>query len=159
MIGGAWMFKYDRFEEDGLTFLEKVLLLSFVALYPLFVSMYTMLPPLIGLAGYALIVNLEKERTYAFAPLIYLLSLDLNLSLPLFFSIFVIIMVYMFMYRPLQRLIRCKVCLLFFLIVIIDFLYYVSLFLYDFMFNTSTVLADMLLIYYIVIDMLLGVLL
>jgi len=153
------MSKYDSFEEEGLTFLQKVVLVFFVAVYPLFVSMYTMLPPFIGLAGYALIINLEKERTYAFAPLFYLLNLDLNLSLPLFFSIFVIMMIYMFIYKPLKLLIHCKVCLLFLLIVIIDFLYYLSLFLYDFMFNTSTVLADMLLIYYIVIDMFLGVLL
>jgi len=153
------MYKYDSFDEEGLSLLQKSALVFFVAIYPLFVSMYTMLPPLIGLAGYALIINLEKERVYAFAPLFYLLNLDLNLSLPLFFSIFVIIMVYMFMYKPLKRLIRCKVCLLFLLIVIIDFLYYISLFIYDFMFNTSSVLADMLLIYYIVIDILLGVLL
>jgi len=153
------MYKYNSFDEDGLSFLQKVGLILFVAIYPLVVSMHTMLPPLIGLAGYALIVNIEKERTYAFAPLIYLLSLDLNLSLPLFFSIFIIMIVYMFIYKPIKRLVRCKVCALFSLIVIIDSLYYVSLFLYDFLFNTSTVLADMLLIYYIVIDMLLGVLL
>jgi len=151
------MFKYNSFEEDGLTLLQKVMLVFFVAVYPLFVSIYTMLPPLIGLAGYALIINLEKERTYAFAPLIYLLSLDLNLSLPLFLSIFIIMVVYMFIYKPLKRLIHCKVCLLFLLIIIIDFLYYLSLFLYDFMFNTSTVLADMLLIYYIMVDILLGI--
>ena len=153
------MYKYDSFEEKGLTLFQKVLLVLFVAVYPLLVSMYTMLPPLIGLAGYAFIINIEKERAYAFAPLIYLLNLDLNLSLPLFFSIFIIMMVYMFIYKPIKRLVRCKVCSLFSLIVIIDFLYYLSLFLYDFMFNTSTVLADMLLIYYIVIDILLGVLL
>ena len=154
------MYKYNSFEdEDSLSFLQKVGLILFVAIYPLFVSIYTMLPPLIGLAGYALIINLEKEKTYAFAPLVYLLSLDLNLSLPLFLSIFVIILIYMFIYTPLKRLVRCKVCLLFTLIVIIDSLYYFSLFIYDFIFNTTTVLADMLLVYYIVVDILLGVLL
>lgn len=153
------MYKYSNYEEDGLTFLQKSILIIFVALYPLFVSMYTMLPPFIGLVGYTLIINLEKERALAFAPLIYLLSLDLNLSLPLFFSIFVVTVVYMFIYGPLKRLIRCKVCLLFALIVIIDSLYYLSLFIYDFMFNTTTVVADMLLVYYITVDILLGVLL
>jgi len=151
------MSRYDNFDEEGLTLLQKIVLVLFVALYPLLVSMYTMFPPFIGVAGYALLVNLEKERTYAFAPLIYLLSLDLNLSLPLFFSTFVVMIVYMFIYKPLKRLIRCKVCLLFLLIVIIDLLYYFSLFFYDFMFNTSTVLADMLLIYYIMVDILVGI--
>jgi len=153
------MSKYDSFDEEGLTILQKVLITLFVAIYPLFVSMYTMLPPLIGLAGYLLIINLQKEKAFAFAPLFYLLNLDLNLSLPLLLSIFIVMMVYMFIYTPLQRLVRCRVCLLFTLIVLIDFLYYLSLFVYDFMFNGTTVLADMLLVYYIVIDILIGVLL
>jgi len=154
------VYKYNSFEEDeGLSFLQKTGLILFVIVYPLFVSMYTMLPPFIGLAGYVLIINLEKEKTYIFAPLFFLLNLDLNLSLPLFLSIFIIMLIYMFIYTPLKRLVRCKVCLLFVLIVIIDFLYYFSLFIYDFIFNTTTVLAEMLLVYYIVIDILLGVLL
>lgn len=154
------MYRYNRFEEEeGLSFGHKIGLILFVVAYPLFVSMYTMLPPLIGLAGYVLIINLEKEKAYIFAPLIYLLNLDLNLSLPLLLSIFIIILVYMFIYTPLKRLVRCKVCLLFTLIVIIDFLYYFSLFIYDFIFNKTTVLADMLLVYYIVVDILLGIIL
>ena len=155
------MSRYNSFDDDddGLSFLQKTGLILFVAIYPLFVSMYTMLPPLIGVAGYALIINLEKEKTYAFAPLFYLFNLDFNLSLPLFLSIFIIMLIYMFIYMPLKRLVRCKVCLLFALIVIIDFLYYLSLFVYDFIFNTTTVLADMLLVYYIVIDILLGLVL
>ncbi|CAA6811850.1 MAG: Unknown protein [uncultured Sulfurovum sp.] len=153
------MNKYDGFEEEGLSIIHKVSLILFVIVYPLFVSMYTMFPPLIGLVGYVLIINLEKEKAYAFAPLFYLLNLDLNLSLPLLLSTFVIMLIYFFIYIPLKRLVRCKVCLLFAIIVIIDFLYYISLFMYDFMFNTTTVLADMLLVYYIVIDILIGVLL
>jgi len=154
------LYKYKKFDdEDGLSFVQKTGLILFVIVYPLFVSMYTMLPPFIGLAGYVLIINLEKEKSYIFAPLLFLLNLDLNLSLPLFLSIFVIMLIYMFIYTPLKRLVRCKVCLLFALIVIIDFLYYFSLFIYDFIFNTTTILADMLLVYYIVIDILLGVLL
>jgi hypothetical protein len=153
--------KYNRFddEESTLNFVQKIGLVLFVAVYPLFVSMYTMLPPLIGLAGYVLIINLEKEKTFIIAPLLYLLNLDLNLSLPLFLSTFIIILIYMFIYTPLKRLIRCKVCLLFAVIFIIDFSYYISLFIYDFMFNATSVLADMLLIYYIAIDILLGLLL
>lgn len=153
------MNKYDSFDEDGLPLLHKILLTLFVTTYPLFVSMYTMLPPFIGLAGYILILNLDKEKVYVFAALFYLLNLDLNLSLPLFLSIFMIMLIYMFVYTPLKRLIRCKVCLLFTLIVVIDFAYYLSLFIYDFIFQTTTVLADMLLVYYIVIDILIGMLL
>lgn len=154
------MYKYKKFDnEDGLSFFSKLLIALFVMIYPLFVSIYTMFPPLIGLAGYFLIVNLRKEKFYLFASLFYLLNLDLNRSLPLLLSTLIIILVYMFLYNQLSRLVRCRVCLLFTLIITIDFLYYLSLFIYDFMFNGTTILADMLLVYYIAIDILIGVLL
>lgn len=153
------MNRYDDFEKEGLGIISKVMLILFIIAYPLFVSMYTMLPPLIGLAGYIFIINMEKEKAFVFIPLLYLLNLDLNLSLPLLLSVFIIFIIYMFIYMPLKRLVSCKVCLLFALISIIDFFYYLSLFVYDFIFNASTVLADMFLIYYIVIDILIGFLL
>lgn len=145
-------------EEEGLSFIQKSLLILFVILYPMFVSMHTMLPPFIGIAAYFLIVYIEKESMYLFAPLMYLLNLDLNLSLPLLLSTAISILIYMFIYTPMKRLVRCKVCLIFALIFLIDVAYYISLFVYDFIFQTSTVLADMLLVYYIAIDILVGVL-
>ena len=153
------MNRYRKFEEEGLSFGQKTFLLLFIALYPMFVSMYTMLPPLIGLVGYVLIINFDKNRFYAFSALFYLLNLDLNLTLPLFMSSLVVILIYMLIYSRLTRLIRCRVCLLFSLIFIIDFSYYITLFIYDFTFNTTTVLGDILLLYYIVIDIFVGVLL
>lgn len=153
------MNRFRNIEEDGLSLLHKTILTLFVIFYPIFVSMHTMFPPLIGLAGYFLLIFIEQENVYIFAPLFYLLNLDLNLSLPLLLSIFIIMLIYMFVYTPLKRLVRCKVCLLFMLIILIDLAYYMSLFIYDFMFNTSTVLADMVLIYFIVFDILMGVLL
>ena len=153
------MNRFDNFDDEGLTFIQKASISLFILFYPLFVSMYTMLPPLIGVVGYLLIVNIEKEKFYLFAPFLYLVNLDLNLSLPLLLSTFIIMMIYIFIYIPLKRIVRCKVCLLFALVMIIDVLYYLSLFVYDFIFNTSTILADMLLVYYIVIDVFIGVLL
>ena len=153
------MNRYKSYEDEGLSFSKKIFLLLFVVLYPMFVSMYTMLPPLIGLVGYVLITNFDKNKFYVFSALFYLLNLDLNLTLPLFISILVTVLIYMFIYSPLTRLIRCRVCLLFALIAIIDFSYYITLFIYDVTFNTTTVLGDMLLIYYIVVDIFIGVLL
>jgi hypothetical protein len=144
-------------EEKGLSIIQKSMLTLLVILYPMFVSMHTMLPPFIGIAAYFLILYIEKESMYLFAPLMYLLNLDLNLSLPLLLSTAITILVYMFIYTPMKRLVRCKVCLIFALIFLIDVAYYISLFVYDFIFQTSTVLADMLLIYYISIDILVGV--
>ena len=116
-----------------------------------------MLPPLIGLAGYIVIINLDKNKVYALSGMAYLVNLDLNLTLPMLLSTFITILIYVLFYYKLKLLIRCRVCLIFVLIVLIDFLYYVSLFLYDVMFNTSTVIGDILLVYYIFIDIFMGV--
>ncbi len=151
---------YNRFDdEDRLGLGKKVALFLFVFLYPMFVSMYTILPPLIGLAGYIFIVNLNSKKVYSLGAFLYLINLDLNLTLPLFLSTAIVVLIFMFMYKPLKRLIRCRVCLIFVLIVLVDFIYYLTLFIYDFIFNTLTVIGDMLLVYYIVIDILIGVML
>ncbi len=146
-------------DEDSLSFRKKILLFIFVLFYPMLVSIYTVLPPLIGLAGYIFIVNIDSKKIYSVSAFFYLVNLDLNLTLPLFLSTAITVLILMFVYGPLKRLIRCRVCLLFVLIVLIDFSYYMTLFIYDFIFNTSTVIGDMLLVYYIVIDILVGVML
>ena len=150
---------YKDYDDEGLSFQKKTFLILFVLLYPLLKSMYPILPPLIGLAGYIFITNLDDNKVYAFSALFYLLNLDLNLTLPLLLSLSMISLILIFIYEPLKRLIHCKVCLLFALMAIIDFTYYVSIFIYDFIFNTSTVVGDMLLVYYIIMDIVLGMIL
>jgi len=150
--------RYKNDVDNGLSLSYKIVLLLFVFIYPMLVSMYTVLPPLIGLAGYVFITNFTQNRFYPMSAFLYLLNLDFNLTLPLFFSLAIIVLVSLFLYQPLKRLIRCKVCLLFALIIIVDFSYYLSLFIYDFIFNTSSVIGDMLLVYYIVVDILIGML-
>jgi len=149
--------RYQDFDRKKLGFFQKIFLTLFVLFYPFLVSMYPMLPPLIGLIGYIIIYNLDKNPLYALSGIFYLLNLELNSSLPLLLSIFIIMMLYIFLYSSLKLLIRCHVCLLFALMILIDFSYYMALFLYDFVFNTSSLLGDMLLVYYIVIDILIGV--
>jgi len=151
--------RYQAYNEKRIGILEKFILVTWVIIYPMMVSMYSMLPPLIGLAGYIIITNVNKQRIYALSAMLYLMHLDLNLTLPIFLSIFIIVMVYLFLYSNLKLLIRCRVCLLFALIVMIDLFYYLSLFIYDFVFNSSTVINDMLLAYYIAIDIFIGVML
>jgi len=151
------MKHYIDIDKERLTLLQKIFLVSFVLFYPFLVSIYTMLPPLIGLVGYIIISNLDKNVLYAWGGFFYLINLELNSSLPLLLSFFIIIVVYALFYSTLKLLIRCRVCLLFTLMVIIDASYYLGLFLYDIIFNTSSVIADMLLVYYIVVDILIGV--
>jgi len=147
------------FHRDKLNFLEKLGLFLVVIGYPFLVSIYSMLPPLIGLAGYIIISNVDRNKIYALAGMVYLLNLELNLTLPMLLSIFVVIMTYIFLYSTLKLLIRCNVCFLFTMIVIVDTFYYLTLFLYDAMFQTTTVVSDMTLLYYIIVDIFIGVLL
>jgi hypothetical protein len=154
------MYRYrNDFNSEKLNFLEKLGLFIVVIGYPILVSIYSMLPPLIGLAGYIIISNVDKNKVYALAGMVYLLNLELNLTLPMLLSIFVVIMTYIFLYSTLKLLIRCKVCFLFTMIVIVDTSYYLTLFLYDAMFQTTTVVGDMMLVYYIIVDILIGVIL
>jgi hypothetical protein len=154
------MYRYrNDFNSEKLNFLEKLGLFIVVIGYPVLVSIYSMLPPLIGLAGYIIISNVDKNKVYALAGMVYLLNLELNLTLPMLLSIFVVIMTYIFLYSTLKLLIRCKVCFLFTMIVIVDTSYYLTLFLYDAMFQTTTVVGDMMLVYYIIVDILIGVIL
>jgi hypothetical protein len=147
------------YHRKKLTLLEKLGLFLIVIGYPFLVSIYSMLPPLIGLAGYIIISNIDKNKVYALAGMVYLLNLELNLTLPMLLSIFVVIMTYVFLYSTLKLLIRCQVCFLFTMIVIVDTFYYLALFLYDAMFQTTTVVSDMILFYYIIVDVFVGVLL
>lgn len=151
------MNRNSKFDPDKLSFFKRTLLVLMVVAYPILVSIYTMLPPLIGLVGYIIISNVDKNKVYALSGMLYLVNLDLNLTLPMLLSIFVIVMIYIFLYENLKLLIRCRVCLLFILIVMVDFFYYMSLFIYDIVFNTSTVIGDILLVYYIVVDIFVGV--
>jgi hypothetical protein len=152
------MYRYrDDFNSEKLNFLEKLGLFLVVVGYPFLVSIYSMLPPLIGLAGYIIISNVDKNKVYALAGMVYLLNLELNLTLPMLLSIFVVVMTYIFLYSTLKLLIRCQVCFLFTMIVIVDTFYYLTLFLYDMIFQTTTVVSDMMLVYYIIVDIFIGV--
>ena len=136
-----------------------ILLLAFAILYPMLTSIYTILPPLIGIVGLFIIYNMEKNKLYTFLGMLYLLNLDFNASLPLLLSLVIVVLVYILIYPSAKLIINCKKCLALFLIMFIDILYYTSLFMYDFIFSLNTIVADSTLIFYVIIDFMIGVLL
>jgi len=150
---------YKSYKKRNIGFFEWGFIAFFVLFYPLLVSIYTLLPPLIGIAGLVIIYNFEKSVIYTLAGMLYLFNLDLNLSLPLMLSIFSIVLVNVFIYPTTKLMIRCKVCLALFLIVIINGFYYINLFLYDIVLDTHTVVADSMLAFYILVDIIIGLLL
>ena len=134
-------------------------LFSFAIIYPMLTSVYTFLPPLIGIVGLFIIYNMERNRLYAFLGMLYLLNLDFNASLPILLSLIVIVLIYILIYPSAKLILNCKKSLALFLIMFINLLYYASLFMYDFIFSLDTIVADSTLIFYIIVDLMIGVLL
>ena len=152
--------KKNRFErEKASNILRWLPLLLFAVFYPILISIYAILPPLIGLVGLFIIYYMEKNALYSFFGMLYLINLDFNASLPLLLSLVVVILIYILIYPLAKVIINCKKCLLIFLILFIDMLYYSTLFIYDFIFSLNTITADVTLIFYIIIDLMIGLLL
>jgi len=150
---------YISFKKKDRRLLNWLPLLSFSIVYPMFTSIYAFLPPLIGIVGLFIIYNIDKNKLNSFFGILYLINLDFNASLPLFFSFVVIIFIYILVYPLAKLVINCRKCLAIFLIIFIDILYYTTLFLYDFIFSLDTITADATLLFYIVIDLMIGLLL
>ena len=144
---------------DNIGFFRWVLILFAVIFYPILVSIYSIFPPLIGIAGLIIIYNIDKNIILVISGVLYLMHIDLNLSLPFLLSIVSVVLIHFLAYPSVKLMIRCKVCLALFLIIFIDAFYYMSLFLYDFILNTKTVIADSMLWLYILIDIIVGLLL
>jgi hypothetical protein len=152
---------YDYYDSSNgkKKFLEWIFIIFFVLFYPMLVSMYPLLPPLVGLVGVAIIYNLEKDVLKTLYGMVYLINLDLNLGLPFMLSIFSILIIKTFVYPNAKLVIRCKSCLLVFLIFLVDVFYYTNLFIYDFVFDTQTIIANSILWFYILIDIAVGMVL
>jgi len=146
-------------EREGLKFIEWTAIIFFVVFYPMFVSIYPLLPPLFGVAGLMIINHINRNIIYTVATMLYLIHIDLNLGLPFMLSIFSILLINTFIYPTAKLMIRCKVCLGVLLIILIDFFYYINLFIYDLILNSTTVIADSMLSFYIFIDVIIGLLL
>lgn len=137
-----------------------VLIFLAIALYPMFISIYVFLPLLVGTMGYILILGIEKERMlYVVMALVYFLNLEVNLSLPFFLTIIVTLLVYILFDNNLTFIKNCHVCRPVIYVLIIDIFYLGSLLAYDFIFQTSSVGLDTILLYSLIVDMLLVVML
>ncbi len=136
------------------------LAVGFVVLYPIMISMYVYLPLFIGFAGYMVIWGIDGHGVrYIWFPLLYLLNLEANLSLPMFLSLFAILLFYLTLYGKIRYFKRCTVCVGLLSVVAINFYYFILLLGYDFMFDTSSIFVNTLLLYSLVFDLIFVVLL
>ncbi len=131
----------------------------FVIFYPILISIYVYLPLFIGLAGYLIVWGIEGHGAkYIWFPVAYLLNLEANLSLPMFLSLFAIFLFYLTLYKRILYFKRCSICVGSLSVVAIDLYYLCAILLYDFMFDTTSILVDSSLLYSMLFDLLFVVL-
>ena len=136
------------------------LVAAFVVLYPITISMMVYLPLFIGFAGYMILWGIDGHGVrYIWFPLIYLINLEANLSLPMFLSLLAVLLYYLTLYEKIRYLKRCSVCVGLLSVIAIDLYYFVILLSYDFVFDTSSIFVNSLLLYSLVFDLIFVVLL
>ena len=132
----------------------------FILFYPMLISIYVFLPLFIGAMSYILVSGLDKEKSLSLPiAIIYLINLEVNLSLPLFLTIISSFLFYVTIYPSLRHFRKCKICKPLLSVVILDFFYLGALFMFDFIFQTQSIVLDNILLYSLVVDMLIVVLL
>jgi len=130
-------------------------LLFFVLFYPMLISFYVFLPLLIGVMGYLFINGIDQGKwAYVFISLIYFVNLEVNLSLPFFLILVSILIVYMLFYGMLTHLKKCKICIPILTVMLIDVVYLGVLLAYDFIFGTTSIVLDTILLYSLIVDLL-----
>ena len=137
-----------------------VLIVAFVLFYPMLISFYVFLPLLVGVMGYIFIEGVDKGNwVYIFLSLVYFVNLEVNLSLPFFLILISVLIVYILFYATLTHLKKCKICTPLFTVLLIDLVYLGVLLAYDFIFGTSSIVLDTILLYSLVVDLLVVVVL
>jgi len=122
--------------------------------------MYVYLPLFIGFAGYMIIWGIDGHGLrYIWFPLIYLVNLEANLSLPMFLSLLSVLLFYLTLYEKIRYFKRCPVCVGLLSVIAIDLYYFLILLGYDFVFDTTSIFVDSLLLYSLVFDLIFVVLL
>ncbi len=130
-------------------------IILFVVFYPMLISIYVFLPLLIGVMGYLLIQGIEKGKIlHVFISILYFINLEVNLSLPFFLTLISSLLVYVFFYHYLTHFRKCKICKPILTVLLLDAVYLGSLLSYDFIFQSSSVVLDNILLYSLIVDLL-----
>lgn len=136
------------------------LAIAFVLFYPMLISIYVFLPLLIGVMGFILMRGIQENRiSFIVIPLLYFLNLEVNLSLPYFLTVIAALLVYVLAFRHLGHFQKCSVCQALISVVLMDLVYLGLLLSYDFIFSTSSIVVDNIVLYSLVVDLLVVVLL
>jgi hypothetical protein len=142
-------------------FLNGVILffwLLIVIIYPALISIYVQLPLFIGFSGLMLINGLEEKRSiYLIFALIYMLSLEINLSLPLMLIPISTLVFYIYVKNKLLIFKHCKRCISILTVVSINLIYFIMILIYDFFTSQSSVDFNVTIFFSILFDILAAV--
>ena len=132
----------------------------FIFFYPMLISIYVFLPLLIGAMGYMLVQGLERGKPpFILLAIVYMINLEVNLSLPVFLIIISTLLFYVIVYPYFKHFRKCQICRPLLSVVVLDIMYLGSLFSYDFIFQTQSIILDDILLYTLIVDMLVVVIL
>ncbi len=132
----------------------------FIFFYPMLISIYVFLPLLIGAMGYMLVQGLERGKSpFILLAIVYMINLEINLSLPVFLIIISTLLFYVIVYPYFKHFRKCQICRPLLSVVVLDIMYLGSLFTYDFIFQTQSIILDDILLYTLIVDMLVVVIL
>lgn len=137
-----------------------IAILIFIAFYPMLISIYVFLPLLIGIMGYVMIMGIEEGKLhYILIAMIYFINLEVNLSLLFFLTIISTLLMYVLFYHNLTHFRSCHICKPILSVILIDLVYLGLLLAYDFIFQSSSIVLDNILLYSLVVDILVVVIL
>jgi len=132
----------------------------FILFYPMLISIYVFLPLLIGVMGYIFILGIEEGKFhYVLMSMVYFVNLEVNLSLPFFLIFISVLLVYVVFYHKLTHFRKCKICKPIMSVILLDVVYLGCLLSYDFIFQSTSVVLDTILLYSLIVDTLVVVLL
>ncbi len=136
-----------------------VLLIAFVVFYPMLISIYVFLPLFVGVMGYLFMRGVELNKvSYMLVALAYFINLEANLALPFFLTLIATLFVYVVFYPYLDAFRKCSFCRPVLSVILVDLVYLGFLLTYDFIFQTSSIVLDNILIYSFIVDILVVVL-
>jgi hypothetical protein len=126
--------------------------------YPAVISIYGKLPLFIGFAGLVFIKGIQKEKTlYILFSLLYMFSLEINLSLPLFLIVLTSIIYYYFFLDKLRIIYHCDMCINIITVISINIIYLFLLTIYDIITCQSSITYDSFIVSTIIFDILAAV--
>ena len=130
-----------------------LILTAFIVLYPVLISRHVYLPLFIGFAGFLMIRGFEGDGyAYFWFPFFYLLNLEVNTSLPILVNFLSIVLFYALFFEKIKYFKMCKVCVAIMTVIGVNIFYFITLSAFDFIFSTTSIQVDTLLLYSMLFD-------